>query len=66
MADTQNDQPVVQHDLNVDLQLQGESMTPDLVREITDKVYALFLADLRIERERCQRGLRKLAGRHGG
>lgn len=28
------------------------ALTPELVREIADKVYALMLADLRIDRER--------------
>ena len=29
-------------------------ITPELVQEIADKVYALLLADLRIERERLR------------
>lgn len=29
-------------------------ITPALVQEITDKVYALWLADLKIERERLR------------
>lgn len=32
------------------------AITPDLVREVTDKVYALLLRDLKIERERGGHG----------
>ncbi len=31
---------------------QGSALNPELVRQVADKVYALFLDDLRIERER--------------
>ncbi|MFO7680376.1 MAG: hypothetical protein R6X34_10020 [Chloroflexota bacterium] len=29
-----------------------QSLTPELVRQVTDKVYQLFLRDLKIENER--------------
>ncbi len=32
----------------------GGSLSPDLVRQIADKVYAMLLEDLRIEKERRQ------------
>lgn len=37
-------------------QAQGRSITPELVREVADRVYALLKKDLQIERERM-RGL---------
>lgn len=35
---------------------QDGALTPALVREVADKVYALWLADLQLERERYHRG----------
>jgi hypothetical protein len=44
----------------------GGTLSPDLVRQVADKVYALFLEDLRIERERRQLELMGWGGAQGG
>jgi hypothetical protein len=46
-------------------QQQGK-ITPELVREIADKVYAMLLADLKIEQERRRLPYRGLTGVRGG
>ena len=45
---------------------QGGGLSPDLVRQVAEKVYALFLEDLRIERERRQLELIGSSGVLGG
>ncbi len=40
-------------------------ITPALVQEIADKVYALWLADLKIERERLRLTGRRQTGQGG-
>ena len=45
---------------------QGGSLSPDLVRQVAEKVYALFLEDLRIEKERRQLTLIGWYGAQGG
>jgi hypothetical protein len=47
-------------------ELAASTLTPALVREVTDKVYALLLADLRIERERRRRPPGLTNGKYGG
>ncbi len=34
----------------------ASAVTPSLVREVTEKVYALWLRDLRLDQERARRG----------
>ncbi len=40
-------------------------ITPALVQEIADKVYALWLADLKVERERLRLTGRRQSGQGG-
>jgi len=40
------------------------ALTPELVREVADKVYALWLLDLKIEQERWRQ--RPVSGLHSG
>lgn len=42
----------------------GTALTPELVREVAEKVYTLWLFDLKIERERWRN--RRGSGLHNG
>ena len=45
---------------------EGSTLTPDLVRQVADKVYSLFLEELRIEQERQRLELIGWSGVQGG
>jgi hypothetical protein len=47
---------------------QGAGLTPELVKKVADKVYAMLLADLRLEAERQHRtpGSRAIGSRGKG
>lgn len=44
----------------------GNQITPELVRQVAEKVYAMLLRDLRIEMERHQPSRRDISGNRGG
>ena len=45
---------------------QNRAITPELVNQVADKVYAMLLSDLRIEQERERSSLRKPFAEQGG
>jgi len=44
---------------------QSQGISQDLVKQVTDKVYAMLMRDLRIERERYPPSAKGLSGRGG-
>jgi hypothetical protein len=46
--------------------LHSRTITPELVNQVADKVYAMLLFDLRIEQERERSSLRKPFAEQGG
>ena len=44
---------------------QPQALSDDLVKKVTDKVYAMLMQDLRIERERHPPSSKGMAGRGG-
>ncbi len=44
---------------------QPRALPDDLIKKVTDKVYAMLLQDLRIERERHPPSSKGMAGRGG-
>ena len=54
MAEEHRTQPVATTGGGAALNQNSSTLTPTLVRAVTEKVYALLLADLQIERERLR------------
>lgn len=54
MAEENRTQPVATTGGGAALNQHSSTLTPTLVRAVTEKVYALLLADLQIERERLR------------
>lgn len=44
----------------------ANAITPELVRQVAEKVYAMLLRDLKIEMERLRASRRDISGQIGG
>ena len=47
---------------SADAQEQTTALTPELVAKVSDRVYALLLRDMKMERERCRYGIESNRG----